>query len=53
MTNNYSSPCFSDDDLEPYDLSNDVKVSKVKKPVYLRDCMKGETINSQHSALLM
>ena len=31
----------SDDDLEPYDLSNDVKFSKVKPPVYLRDCMEG------------
>lgn len=31
----------SDDDLEPYDMSNDVKVTKVKRPKYLRDCMEG------------
>lgn len=33
-------PC-SEDDLTPYDLSNDVKVTKVKQPKYLRDCMEG------------
>ena len=33
---------FSDDDLEPYDLSNDTKVQKIKPPVYVRDCMEGE-----------
>lgn len=27
----------SDDDLVPYDLSNDVKISERKRPVYLRD----------------
>ncbi|XP_055955062.1 telomere length regulation protein TEL2 homolog isoform X2 [Patella vulgata] len=31
----------SDDDLEPYDMSNDVKVTKVKNPKYIRDCMEG------------
>ncbi|XP_033735198.1 telomere length regulation protein TEL2 homolog [Pecten maximus] len=31
----------SDDDLEPYDMSNDVKVTKVKRPKYVRDCMEG------------
>ncbi|CAH1794474.1 unnamed protein product [Owenia fusiformis] len=36
-----SSDLDSDDDLEPYDLSNDVKQSAVKKPVYVRDCMEG------------
>lgn len=35
---------FSDDDLEPYDMSNDVKVTKVKRPKYLRDCMEGKTL---------
>ncbi|OWF49242.1 Telomere length regulation protein TEL2-like [Mizuhopecten yessoensis] len=33
--------CTHDDDLEPYDMSNDVKVTKVKRPKYLRDCMEG------------
>lgn len=31
----------SDDDLEPYDMSHDVKTSKVKPPKYIRDCMEG------------
>uniref|UniRef100_T1ITV4 Rho GDP-dissociation inhibitor 3 n=1 Tax=Strigamia maritima TaxID=126957 RepID=T1ITV4_STRMM len=31
----------SDDDLEPYDMSNDAPVSKMKKPSYLRDCLEG------------
>jgi len=31
----------SDDDLVPYDLSNDVKISKTKQPAYLRDCLDG------------
>nr|XP_023029112.1 uncharacterized protein LOC111517261 isoform X1 [Leptinotarsa decemlineata] len=31
----------SDDDLEPYDLSNDVKVPKKKPPAYLRDLRDG------------
>ncbi|CAH1155887.1 unnamed protein product [Phaedon cochleariae] len=31
----------SDDDLEPYDLSNDVKVSKKNPPAYLRDLRDG------------
>ncbi|PIK57423.1 putative telomere length regulation protein TEL2-like isoform X1 [Apostichopus japonicus] len=31
----------SDDDLEPYDMSGDTKVTKVKEPVYVRDCMEG------------
>ena len=31
----------SDDDLIPYDLSNDVKVSKTVQPAYLRDCLDG------------
>ena len=37
-----SSGC-SDDDLEPFDLSHDVKINKVKttQPLYLRDCMEG------------
>ena len=31
----------SDDDLVPYDLSNDVKISNTKQPAYLRDCLDG------------
>ncbi|CAG9829299.1 unnamed protein product [Diabrotica balteata] len=31
----------SDDDLEPYDLSNDVKVNKKNPPAYLRDLREG------------
>ncbi|KAF6209130.1 hypothetical protein GE061_014874 [Apolygus lucorum] len=31
----------SDDDFEPYDLSNDVKSSVNKQPKYLRDLMEG------------
>ena len=31
----------SDDDLIPYDLSNDIKVTKTKQPAYLRDCLDG------------
>lgn len=31
----------SDDDLEPYDLTADVKVTKVKQPKYIRECMEG------------
>lgn len=38
----------SDDDLEPYDLSNDVKKSKKEPPRYLRDVKEGllETQNA-------
>ncbi|KAK7507597.1 hypothetical protein BaRGS_00001532 [Batillaria attramentaria] len=38
----------SDDDLVPYDMSNDKKVSKVKAPKYIRDCMEG-LINTQEA----
>lgn len=31
----------SDDELEPYDLSNDVKTSSLQKPLYLRDLIDG------------
>lgn len=31
----------SDDDLTPYDTSNDVPLSKTKQPAYLRDCLDG------------
>jgi len=31
----------SDDDLMPYDTSNDVPLSKLKQPAYLRDCLHG------------
>lgn len=34
---------YSDDDLEPYDMSGDTKVTKVKEPVYVRDCMEGKS----------
>ncbi|XP_075223818.1 clathrin interactor lqfR [Lycorma delicatula] len=30
----------SDDDLEPYDLSNDIKLLQTKQPKYLRDLIK-------------
>ncbi|XP_065225982.1 telomere length regulation protein TEL2 homolog isoform X2 [Planococcus citri] len=33
----------SDDELTPYDLSNDVKISEMKKPRYLRDLIEGLT----------
>ncbi|XP_072029734.1 telomere length regulation protein TEL2 homolog isoform X2 [Amphiura filiformis] len=31
----------SDDDLEPYDMTYDPKVTQVKTPMYIRDCMEG------------
>lgn len=31
----------SDDDLAPYDMSNDTKFTKVKHPKYIRECMEG------------
>ncbi len=31
----------SDDELEPYDLSNDVRTSTLQKPTYLRDLIDG------------
>ncbi|XP_044272084.1 uncharacterized protein LOC123015998 isoform X1 [Tribolium madens] len=37
----------SDDDLEPYDLSNDVKLSKKEPPKYLRDLRDG-LLETQH-----
>lgn len=36
---------FSDDDLIPYDMSNDVKLTKVKQPKYIRDCMEGKLLH--------
>ena len=33
--------CYSDDDLEPYDMSHDQKKTDQKMPLYLRDCMEG------------
>lgn len=30
-----------DDEFEPYDMSNDKEISKVKAPKYIRDCMEG------------
>ena len=30
-----------DDDLVPFDMSNDVPLAQTKKPIYLRDCMDG------------
>ena len=39
--------CFhSDDELEPYDMSNDRKIVAVKRPLYVRDCMEG-LLNSE------
>ncbi|CAC5384187.1 TELO2 [Mytilus coruscus] len=37
----------SDDDLVPYDMSNDVKVTQVKEPKYIRDCMEGLISNDE------
>lgn len=34
-------PWDSDDELEPYDVSNDVKISDLKRPRYLRDLIEG------------
>ena len=31
----------SDDDLIPYDTSNDLPLSRTKQPAYLRDCLDG------------
>lgn len=31
----------SDDDLEPYDLSNDVEIKELERPKYLRDMLEG------------
>ena len=31
----------SDDDLVPYDTSNDLPLSRTKQPAYLRDCLDG------------
>ena len=31
----------SDDDLVPYDLSNDIKLTKTKQPAFLRECLDG------------
>lgn len=38
-----SCPCFvySDDDLTPYDMSEDKELKKTKAPVYIRDCIEG------------
>lgn len=43
----------SDDDLEPYDVSNDVKISKKSPPAYLRDLRDGllETEDAEIFAL--
>ena len=34
----------SDDDFVPYDMSFDVKKTKVKAPKYIRNCMEGKII---------
>ena len=31
-----------DDDLVPFDTSNDIPLSKTKQPAYLRDCLDGK-----------
>ena len=36
----------SDDELEPYDMSNDQKVVTAKSPLYVRNCMEG-LLNSE------
>ncbi|VDH97123.1 telomere length regulation protein [Mytilus galloprovincialis] len=37
----------SDDDLVPYDMSNDVRVTQFKEPKYIRDCMEGLISNDE------
>ncbi|BFZ03712.1 hypothetical protein BsWGS_06751 [Bradybaena similaris] len=37
----------SDDDLEPYDMSQDTKLLKAKPPKYVRDCMEGLISSSE------
>ncbi|XP_052068348.1 telomere length regulation protein TEL2 homolog isoform X1 [Mytilus californianus] len=44
---NVDSDLDSDDDLVPYDMSNDVKVTQVKEPKYIRDCMEGLISNDE------
>lgn len=41
VTTSCCSSFSSDDDLVPYDMSNDAKVTKVKQPKYIRDSMEG------------
>lgn len=43
----------SDDDLEPYDLSNDVKVAKKNPPVYLRDLRDGLLETEDHETFAL
>ena len=43
---------FSDDDLVPYDMSNDTKFTKVKQPKYIRDCMEGKNYHKLHIGLM-
>ncbi|KAK3785627.1 hypothetical protein RRG08_015512 [Elysia crispata] len=40
-TSEANSVLDSDDDLEPFDLTNDRKVEKGKQPKFIRDCMEG------------
>ena len=37
----------SDDDLEPYDMSHDVKRGSVKPPMYVRECMEDIISNEE------
>lgn len=43
----------SDDDLEPYDLSNDTKVSKKSPPAYLRDLRDGLLETEDHEVFAL
>lgn len=38
----YHFSSWSDDDLVPYDMSNDKVVTDSKPPKYVRDCMEGK-----------
>jgi len=38
----------SDDDLVPYDMSNDTKVTSCKPPKYIRECMEGLISSSEN-----
>ncbi len=35
--------CCSDDELTPYDMSDDQEMSKASPPRYLRDCLESMT----------
>lgn len=40
---------YSDDDLIPYDMSEDKELKKTKAPVYIRDCIEGMRFWAEYS----